>query len=363
MNELLERHADDAVVLEHPTGTFAAAVELRDDDGTPIVERAGIVRTAGKLMDGIVFPRRYHMSATTIPGPAPRPAPADVIRRPTDACDAHCHIFGPGDRFPFAADRAYTPPDSGIDDFQALQERLGLSCAVFVQASCHGTDNSAMVDAIERGAGRYAGVAMIDESFSDADIGRLHDVGVRGTRFNFVAHLGGAPELDVFWRIVDRVVPYGWHIVLHFDAKDLPSYADLLDRMPCPFVIDHMARVPTSGGLDQEPFRALLDVMADERAWVKISGAERLTADGPPVRRRRPLRPGADRRGTRPVLWGTDWPHPNVRHMPDDGDLVDLLASFAPDEATRNRILVTIQSACTTSRSDADSQPAAFPAL
>ena len=282
------------------------------------------------------------MSATTIPGPHPDPHRPTSFVVPPNACDAHCHIFGPGDRFPFAADRAYTPPDSGIDDFQALQERLGLSRAVFVQASCHGTDNSAMVDAIERGAGRYAGVAMIDESFSDADIGRLHDVGVRGTRFNFVAHLGGAPELDVFWRIVDRVVPYGWHIVLHFDAKDLPSYADLLDRMPCPFVIDHMARVPTSGGLDQEPFRALLDVMADERAWVKISGAERLTADGPPpyddvVPFAQALIAAAPDR----VLWGTDWPHPNVRHMPDDGDLVDLLASFAPDEATRNRILVT----------------------
>ncbi len=285
------------------------------------------------------------MSETTIPripGPHPDPHPPTAFAVPPGACDAHCHIFGPADRFPFAADRAYTPPDSGIDDFEALQERLGLSRAVFVQASCHGTDNSAMVDAIERGAGRYAGVAMIDESFTDLDIGRLHDVGVRGTRFNFVAHLGGAPELDVFWRIVDRVVPFGWHIVLHFDAKDLPSYADLLERMPCPFVIDHMARVPTSDGLDQAPFRALLDVMGDERAWVKISGAERLTADGSPpyddvVPFARALIAAAPDR----ILWGTDWPHPNVRHMPDDGDLVDLLAEFAPDEATRHRILVT----------------------
>jgi predicted TIM-barrel fold metal-dependent hydrolase len=250
-------------------------------------------------------------------------------------------VFGPAHRFPFAADRAYTPPDSGIDDFQRLQERLGLTRAVFVQASCHGTDNSAMVDAIERGAGRYAGVAMIDESFSKSDIGRLHDVGVRGTRFNFVAHLGGAPELDVFWRIVEQVTPFGWHIVLHFDAQDLPSYSELLDRMPCPFVIDHMARVPTGDGLEQAPFQALLEVMRDERAWVKVSGAERLTADGPPpyddvVPFARALIEAAPDR----VLWGTDWPHPNVRHMPDDGDLVDLLASYAPDEAVRSRILV-----------------------
>jgi 2-pyrone-4,6-dicarboxylate lactonase len=276
-----------------------------------------------------------------IPGPHPDPHPPTTFVVPPGACDAHCHIFGPADRFPFADDRAYTPPDSGIDDFEALQARLGLSRAVFVQASCHGTDNSAMVDAIERGAGRYAGVAMIDESFSDLDIGRLHDVGVRGTRFNFVAHLGGAPELDVFWRIVDRVVPYGWHIVLHFDAKDLPSYAELLDRMPCPFVIDHMARVPTSDGLDQAPFRALLDVMRDERAWVKISGAERLTAGGaPPYDDVVPFAQALIAAAPDRILWGTDWPHPNVRQMPDDGDLVDLLAAFAPDEATRNAILV-----------------------
>ncbi len=260
---------------------------------------------------------------------------------PPNACDSHCHVFGPADRFPFSPTRAYTPPDSGIDSFEVLQDRLGLSRAVFVQASCHGTDNAAMVDALQRGNGRYAGVAMIDESFSDADIGALHDVGVRGTRFNFVAHLGGAPDMDVFWRLVERVAPLGWHIVLHFDAKDLPSHADMLDRMPVPFIIDHMARVPVVDGIDQEPFQALLALMADERAWVKISGAERLTAEGPPpyddvVPYAQALIAAAPDR----VLWGTDWPHPNVRHMPDDGDLVDALAAFAPDEATRNRILV-----------------------
>ncbi|MCL4158048.1 UNVERIFIED_CONTAM: hypothetical protein GTU68_051649, partial [Idotea baltica] len=237
--------------------------------------------------------------------------------------------------------RSYTPPDSGLEDFELLQQRLGLSRAVFVQASCHGTDNAAMLDALRRGNGRYAGVAMIDESFTHAQIGELHDAGVRGTRFNFVKHLGGAPELDVFWRIVERVVPFGWHIVLHFDAKDLPSYAALLDRMPCPFVIDHMARVPTADGVDQAPFQTLLELMKDERAWVKISGAERLTTDGPPpyddvVPYAQALVSAAPDR----VLWGTDWPHPNVRHMPDDGDLVDLLVDLVPDEAARHRVLV-----------------------
>ena len=282
------------------------------------------------------------MLERTIPAPISSPHPPTAFSPPRGACDAHCHVFGPAARFPFATGRAYTPPDSGIGLFERLQNRLGLSRAVFVQASCHGTDNLAMVDALRRGRGRYAGVAMIDESISTSEIAKLHDVGVRGTRFNFVAHLGGAPDLDVFWRLVDRVRPFGWHIVLHFDAKDLSRYTELFDRMPCPYIIDHMARVPVAEGLHQEPFQQLLGLIADERCWVKISGAERLTAHGPPpyddvVPYARALIAAAPDR----VLWGTDWPHPNVRHMPDEGDLLDPLTQFAPDAAIRNRILVS----------------------
>jgi predicted TIM-barrel fold metal-dependent hydrolase len=279
--------------------------------------------------------------APTIAPPHPDPHPPTAFTPPPRACDAHCHIFGPAALFPFAPDRTYTPPDAGYEQFVGLQERLGLSRAVFVQASCHGTDNSAMVDALRRGAGRYAGVAMIDASFDDAQVSELHDAGVRGTRFNFVAHLGGAPSMDEFWRVVDRIAPLGWHLVLHFDAADLPGYAELLDRLPVPYVIDHMARVDAAAGLHQPPFVALVELLQDERAWVKISGAERLTTAGPPdyadvVPLAQALIAAAPER----ILWGTDWPHPNVRSMPDDGDLVDLLAVFAPDEATRRQILV-----------------------
>ena len=277
----------------------------------------------------------------TIPPPHPDPHPPVAFTPPPDACDAHCHVFGPADRFPFAADRTYTPPDAGLDQFADLQERLGLTRAVFVQASCHGTDNSAMVDALVRGGGRYAGVAMVDGSFDEAELRVLHDAGVRGARFNFVAHLGGAPSIDEFWDVVRRIAPFGWHLVLHFDAVDLPGAADLLDRLPVPYVIDHMARVDAAAGLDQAPFAFLLELLDDDRAWVKVSGAERLSADGPPhyadvVPYARALIKAAPER----ILWGTDWPHPNVRQVPDDGDLVDLLAAFAPDEATRHAILV-----------------------
>jgi 2-pyrone-4,6-dicarboxylate lactonase len=277
----------------------------------------------------------------TVPGPIPEASAPTAVDPPPGACDAHCHIFGPAERFPFSPARSYTPPDSGIDAFERLQQRLGLERAVFVQASCHGVDNSAMVDAIRRGAGRYAGVAMIDRSFTDADLAELHRDRVRGIRFNFVAHLGGAPDLDEFWELVHRVAPLGWHVVVHLDAQDLAIYGSVLDAMPLPYVIDHMARVPVTAGVEQEPFQQLLELMRDERCWVKISGAERLTADGPPpyddvVPLARALIAAAPDR----VLWGTDWPHPNVRHMPDDGDLLDLMAEFAPDEELRHQILV-----------------------
>lgn len=280
---------------------------------------------------------------TTIPGPHRSPHAPLQFELPEFACDAHCHVFGPSTRFAFAAGRSYTPPDATASDLGTLQEKMGLTRAVLVQASCHGTDNRAMVDAMIRSDGRYAGVAMVDESFSNRNLQELHDAGVRGARFNFVKHLGGAPEMGSYWRIVERVAKLGWHIVLHFDAADLPSHEAMLSRMPCAFVIDHMARVPVAGGLEQEPFLALLELMTDERAWVKISGAERLTADGgkPPYDDVVPFARALIAAAPDRVLWGTDWPHPNVRSTPDDGDLVDLLAAFAPEASVRNRILVS----------------------
>lgn len=282
------------------------------------------------------------MTTPTIPAPGRASHPPTRFTPPPDACDAHCHIFGPAHRFPFAPDRTYTPPDSGLDEFVDLQGRLGLSRAVFVQASCHGTDNRAMLHALEHGAGRYAGVAMIDDTHTDDELRRMHRLGVRGIRFNFVSHLGGAPDRARFERLVDRIAPLGWHLDLHFDARDLPGYAPLIGGLPMPFIVDHMARAQVADGIEQEPFRFLLDLLSsNQRAWVKISGAERLTAgDGPPYDDVVPFARALVEAAPDRVLWGTDWPHPNVSHMPDDGDLVDLLSDFAPDETTRNRILV-----------------------
>lgn len=277
----------------------------------------------------------------TIPPPIRDPR-SPRLTLPAGSCDAHCHIFGPAHRFPFAPNRSYTPPDSGFEDLVALQEKLGLSRAVLVQASCHGTDNSAMIDALVRSGGRFAGVAMVDQSIDDEELAAMHRAGVRGIRFNFVTHLGPAPDVTGVLDLADRVAELGWHLELHFDNEQISGHAELLNRLPTPFIIDHMGRVKASGGMDQEPLRLLIYLLeTDERAWVKVSGAERVGETGlPPYRDVVPLARSLIAVAPDRILWGTDWPHPNVRHMPDDGDLVDLLEEFAPEEETRDRILV-----------------------
>jgi len=263
-------------------------------------------------------------------------------RPPPGACDAHCHIFGPGDRYPYAPDRSYTPPDAPLERFRELQSILGLERAVLVNASCHGTDNRVIVDAIAASGGRYRGIANADDSFTAGDFEALHAAGFRGVRFNFVKHLGGMPDMGEFHRIVARIRPLGWHVDLHFDAGDLVEHADLLRTLPVPFLIDHMGRVPTKAGLEQAPFRALLELARNNpRCWIKVSGAERISSAGPPFTDAVPFAQALIEAAPERILWGTDWPHPNIaRHMPNDGDLVDLIPLFMPDPARQRQILV-----------------------
>jgi 2-pyrone-4,6-dicarboxylate lactonase len=260
---------------------------------------------------------------------------------PPDACDAHCHVYGPADRFPYAPERAYTPPDAPKEGLVALHDRLGVTRAVIVQASCHGTDNRAMLDAIATSAGRYRGVAIVDDGVSDAELAALHQGGVRGVRFNFVRHLGGVPDLQVFHRVVERVAALGWHLILHLDAVDIADFSALFRQLPVPFVIDHMGRVNAADGVQQPPFRALLELMKLETCWVKVCGAERVSASGPPFHDAVPFAAALIAAAPDRVLWGTDWPHPNLaRHMPNDGDLVDLVPLLAPDTGLRRKLLV-----------------------
>jgi 2-pyrone-4,6-dicarboxylate lactonase len=260
---------------------------------------------------------------------------------PPMACDAHCHVFGPAATFPYAAGRAYTPPDAPKERLAALHTTLGVERAVIVQASCHGTDNRAMLDAIATSRGRYRGVAIVDASFTETDYAALHEGGIRGARFNFVRHLGGMPHLDILDHVVQRIRALGWHLVVHLDAADLVELSGLLRRLPVPFVIDHMGRVKADGGLSQPPFRALLDLMTLDSCWVKVCGAERVSADGPPFLDAMPFAQALIRAAPDRVLWGTDWPHPNIgRDMPNDGDLVDLVPLMAPDEVLQRKLLI-----------------------
>ena len=212
---------------------------------------------------------------------------------------------------------------------------------MLVNASCHGTDNTVILDAIAQSGGKYRGVANVDESFTDKDFAELHAGGIRGIRFNFVRHLGGTPDMDEFQRLVARAADFDWHVVLHFDAIDLLEFDDMLRTLPVPFIIDHMGRVPTKDGLDQEPFKVLLNAARMDNCWVKICGAERISSMGPPFTDAVPFGQALLKVAPDRVLWGTDWPHPNIKkHMPNDGDLVDLIPLFMPDAALQRKVLV-----------------------
>ena len=261
---------------------------------------------------------------------------------PPDACDAHCHVFGPASKFPYAADRSYTPPDAPVEQLRALHARLGVSRAVIVHASCHGSDMDVTLDAIASSGGTYRGVAVVNESVTDGELERLHAGGIRGIRFNFVKHLGGVPDLAVFYRLLARIKPLGWHVVLHLDAGDVLEQRELLQRIDVPFIIDHMGRVKAADGLQQAPFQALLALYrGNPRAWVKICGAERVSAGKRPFHDAVPFAQALIAIDAGRLLWGTDWPHPNItKDMPNDGELVDLLGEMCPDARLRQLILV-----------------------
>ena len=275
----------------------------------------------------------------TILAPDPNPIKPQYTP-PAAACDAHCHVFGPGATFAYSANRSYTPPDAPKEQLAALHKHLGFSRAVLVQASCHGLDNAALVDALTWSKGAWRGVCMIDDTVSEAELETLHVAGVRGARFNFVAHLGGAPDLKVIEAVVARIAPLGWHLQVHLDAEDILTYRDFLLGLEMPFIIDHMGRVVAKNGIDQRPFKLMLDLMREERVWTKVSGFERVSSAGKPFHDAMPYARALVEAAPDRVLWGTDYPHPNVKEMPNDGEQVDLFAQTITDEAMRIRILV-----------------------
>ena len=262
---------------------------------------------------------------------------------PAGSVDAHCHVFGPGARFPYAAERKYTPCDAPKEKLWLLRDFLGLERNVIVQATCHGADNAALVDALLASNGRARGVATVREDITDAELDRLDKAGVRGVRFNFVKRLVDVTPRDVLMRIARRIAPLGWHVVIYFEAADLPELFDFFASLPTPVVVDHMGRPDVSLPVDGPGFSLFMRLMAENPGfWCKVSCPERLSVAGPPGYEdvvpfaRRVVERFPDR-----VLWGTDWPHPNLKvHMPDDGLLVDHIPRIAVNTDLQHRLLV-----------------------
>ena len=262
---------------------------------------------------------------------------------PPGAVDAHCHVFGPGDQFPFAKERKYTPCDAGKDQLWHLRDHLGFEKNVIVQATCHGADNRALVDALQNSGGRARGVASVKPDISDEALNELHVAGVRGVRFNFVKRLVDALPADSLMDIAARIKPLGWHIVIYFEATELPELYDFFAALPTTVVVDHMGRPDVTKSVDGSEFELFLRLMREKPdLWSKVSCPERLSKVGPPTYddvvpfARRVVEEFSDR-----VLWGSDWPHPNMKsHMPDDGNLVEMIPRIAPTPALQEKLLV-----------------------
>jgi len=272
------------------------------------------------------------------------------FKLPAGAVDAHCHVFGPGAEFPYAPERKYTPCDASKAQLFALRDHLGFDKNVIVQATCHGSDNSAMVDALKASNCKARGVATVKRSVTDQEIQAMHDAGVRGVRFNFVKRLVDFTPKDELLEIATRIKKWGWHVVIYFEAVDLPELWDFFTALPTTVVVDHMGRPNVDKPVDGPEFELFLKLMREHKnVWSKVTCPERLSIKGPKALMgeqnayldvipfaKRIVDEFPDR-----VIWGTDWPHPNLKdHMPDDGLLVDFIPHIATTKELQQKLLV-----------------------
>ena len=273
--------------------------------------------------------------------PSFHPSPTrPAITLPRGACDAHVHVFGPAHVFPFADDSPFTPADAPKERLFALHALLGIERCVMVQSTCHGFDNRAIADAIAAKKGDYCGVALAPASADSAALQRLDRQGFRAVRFNFSRHLGARTPIADVIAMTPRLAEIGWHLQVHFDSALIDELAPHLERSAVTVVVDHMGRVDASRGLDQPAFRALQRLLRNDIVWVKVSGCDRISKSGPPYADAVPFAQALVAEFGDRTLWGTDWPHPNHTHVPDDGALVDLLTQIAPSESMRRALLV-----------------------
>ncbi|MDU8926746.1 amidohydrolase family protein [Alisedimentitalea sp. MJ-SS2] len=264
------------------------------------------------------------------------------FKLPQGAVDAHCHVFGPSPEFPFAPERKYTPCNAGKDRLFELRDFLGFERNVIVQATCHGKDNRAMVDACRAAGDLARGIASVGPDITDAEIAEMDAAGVRGVRFNFVKRLVDATPKEVFLSIAEKIKPFGWHVVVYFEVADLEELVPFLESLPTVIVVDHMGRPDVGKGVKHPDFKRFLDLMArNENIWSKVTCPERLSLEGLPYDDVVPYARTVTEMFPDRVLWGTDWPHPNMKsHMPDDGQLVDFIPKIARTEELQRKLLI-----------------------
>lgn len=261
---------------------------------------------------------------------------------PAGAVDAHCHVFGPSEIFPYAPERKYTPCDAPKEKLFELRDYLGFERNVIVQASCHGKNNDALVDALETAQDRARGVAVVSADVTDEELEHMDRAGVRAVRFNFVKRLVDATPREVFLGIAERIAKLGWHIVVYFEAPDLEDLTPFLGQLPGIIVVDHMGRPDVTKGADHPDFQRFIALMDNnENIWTKVSCPERLTVAGPPYDDVIAFGKTLVERFPDRVLWGTDWPHPNMKsHVPDEGVLVDTIPRIAETPELQRKLLV-----------------------
>ena len=276
------------------------------------------------------------------PGPRFREARAPLETPPPGSCDGMIHLYGDPARYPVRiADGHYVPPLATLADAERMHDALGISRALIVQPTCYLTDHSLLLDMLARvPAARYRGMALVDDTLSEGDLNRLHEAGIRGARFNFGKAIRLWPSPAEFHRSLERIQALGWYAKVFVWYDELLDLEEELRKLRLPVILDHMAGLDFSKGLDQRAFRFALDLMRRDNWWIMLSNSDRWSATECPwddsIAFGRAFYDAAPDR----CLWGTDWPHVGyTRSMPDDAELLELLYRFLPDQEARQRVL------------------------
>jgi 2-pyrone-4,6-dicarboxylate lactonase len=311
--------------------------------------KRGSLASESIIIDGMTNAPHPGLSADEL-ARAPWCAPPDPnpvrprITLPPNSCDCHAHVFGPMERYPYSADRIYTPPDASLAAYRQMHAALGVTRAVIVQPSVYGSDNRATLDAIQAGGPQLRGVVVVEESVTDAELERMHRIGVRGIRFNIVDVKPGKGELPMttVHRMAERIKPLGWHVQFLLHVDKFPNIIEMFANFPTEIVIDHFGYMKTSLGIQHPGFQGLLRLVAEGRSWVKFTGPYRISGQAMPFSDVIPYAHALAKANPERIVWGTDWPHPKHEGpMPNDGEMCNRLAEWLPDEALRARALVT----------------------